>query len=146
LLDPTREPPADLLNFNRDDPVFIVPPFDMRPRSLGFLQIEKILGQLSQFEADQAVHSMQLEFVQPLSLVLGGEIYPLRNVLTLVDIVPHTHAVKALLNACHRSTDDTIIALTGTAEITMKDKRMIIIIIAKRSECRGYNVYESTLL
>jgi hypothetical protein len=133
LLDPTREPPAELLNFSRDDPVFIIPPF-MQPRSLGSLQIEKVQGQLSPLLPNQTVRGVQLELVRPISLVLDGQVYPLRNVLTPIDIVPHSHVVRALVNACHRLSDSTVIALTGTAKIAIKDKQMVIIIIAKKDK------------
>jgi hypothetical protein len=133
LLDPTREPPAELLTFSRDDPVFIVPP-SVQPRSLGSLQIEKVQGQLLQLLPNQTVRGIQLEFVQPISLVFDGQVYPLRNVLTPIDIVPHSHVVRALLNACHRLGDSTVIALAGTAKISIKDKQMIIMIIAKKDK------------
>ena len=133
LVDPMHEPPAELLKFGRDDPVFIVPPFDMRPRSLGELQIEKLTRRLAEPGPNHAVHGMQLELLSPLSLVLDGQIYPLRSVVSVVDVVPHANLVTALLNVCHRLSDNQIIALTGRADITIKDKQMMILIIFKKN-------------
>lgn len=130
-LDPSRQPPPELLNFRRDDPVFVMPP-DVRPRSLGDLQIEKLTGRLAEFRPNQSIYGMQLELLSPLSLMLDGQIYPLRSVVSVIDLAPHTDVVTALLNVCHRLGDNMIIALTGRSEIKIKDKHMMLLVILKR--------------
>jgi hypothetical protein len=42
LVDPTRKPPAEALNFASMDAVFIIPPFEMLPRSLDSLVTDRI--------------------------------------------------------------------------------------------------------
>jgi Restriction endonuclease len=130
-LDPARQPPLAMLNFRRDDLVFMVPP-SAQPRSLGELQSELLTGRLADFDRNQAIYGMELQLLSPLSLVRGGQIYPLRSVVSLIDLVPHVNDVTALLNACRRLSDNKIIALTGRAEITIKEKQMTMLCTLKK--------------
>ena len=132
LVDRTREgPAAEMLNNVRGgDPVFIMPPFDMRPRSFESLVCTMVQSQLPQFNGP--VQGMYIEISSPLSIILGGQVYPLRNAVTEIDIVPHTDVVRALLNVCHRLGDNRVIAMTGRAEVTIKGKQMIFFVIVKK--------------
>ena len=132
MVDPKLEPPAEALNFLRGDLVFTIPPFDMRPRSLDSLVTSKVQTQIPSFRPGTPINRMPIEIRSPLSIELGGQVYPLVNVITQLDVTPHTHNVKALFNVCRRLSDKRNIALTSITKVNMKDKEIVFVILVKK--------------
>jgi hypothetical protein len=132
LVDPTRKPPADSLNFGSKDLVFIVPPFGMQTRSLESLLKDQIQKELPAINDAMDLIRMTVTIPSPLVVKLNDEIYPLHNVVTEVDIIPKTHRVMALFNVCDRLSDRKTIALTSAAKMKIQDKEITFLIVAKK--------------
>jgi hypothetical protein len=75
---------------------------------------------------------MEVTIPSPLALKLNNEIYLLRNVVTVVDIIPQTHRERALFNVCGRLSDQKAIALTSTTKIKIRDRDVVFAIVAKK--------------
>lgn len=133
LRDQTRETPTAVSRISGSDPVFIIPPLDMRPQSLDSLVSAKVESQLPFPSTEEPIREMAVEIRPPLSLLFDGAQYPLRNAEARVDVTHETQMVKALFNVCHRLSDKENIALTGTARIKVRGRMITFLATVKKS-------------
>jgi hypothetical protein len=137
LIDPNNSPPKEFLIFKSEDAVFTSPPFEMQPQSLNTLVIQQIQKLLTTFNPDKPIENMPVEISAPLSIKLGGETYPLRNVIAVVDITPHKNSVRALCKVCRRLSDKENIALTSTTRFKIRDQELVALILVRKNLSLG---------